>query len=90
VIDEALTVATQLAALAKATEGPLTQREQEVAGLIAHGLTNRHIAEQLVISPQTAHRNVSNIMDKLGLATRGEVAAWGVVPGASSMTAGSG
>ena len=81
-------MATHLAALAKATDGPLTQREQEVAGLIAHGLTNRQIAEQLVISPRTADRHVNNILDNLGLATRVEVAAWAVVR--SSMTAGSG
>ena len=77
-IDKALIVATHLATLAKVTDGPLTQREREVAGLIAHGLTNRQIAEQLVISPRTTDRHVSNILDKLGLASRAAVAAWAV------------
>jgi non-specific serine/threonine protein kinase len=79
-IDEALAVAMHQATPASATNGPLTHREREVAGLIAHGLTNRQIAEQLVISPRTAERHVSNILDKLGLATRTAVAAWAVEP----------
>jgi DNA-binding NarL/FixJ family response regulator len=44
-------------------------------GLIARGLTNRQIAEQLVISQRTADRHVSNILDKLGFAGRGQIAA---------------
>jgi DNA-binding NarL/FixJ family response regulator len=56
----------------------LTVRELQVAGLVAEGLTNRQIAERLVISARTADRHVSNILAKLGLATRAQVAAWSV------------
>jgi non-specific serine/threonine protein kinase len=58
--------------------GLLTARELEVAELIARGSTNLQIAGQLVISPRTVDRHVSNILNKLGLATRGQVAAWTV------------
>ena len=54
----------------------LTAREREVADLVARGLTNRRIAEELVISKQTADRHVSNILGKLGLASRAQLASW--------------
>jgi len=53
----------------------LTGREQEVLQLIAAGRTNREIAAELFISPSTASVHVSNILGKLGAATRGEAAA---------------
>jgi DNA-binding NarL/FixJ family response regulator len=59
----------------------LSPREQEVAVLIAHGLTNRQIAERLVIAPRTADNHVQHIFDKLGLSARAQVAAWVVVQG---------
>ncbi|HEV2125285.1 MAG TPA: LuxR C-terminal-related transcriptional regulator [Chloroflexota bacterium] len=59
----------------------LTRREQEVAALIARGLTNRQIAVVLVIAEGTADRHVSNILGKLGMATRAQVAAWVVEHG---------
>lgn len=60
----------------------LTAREQEIALLIARGLSNRGIAAELFISPATAARHVANIMAKLGLNTRAQVAAWVVGQGA--------
>ena len=48
----------------------------EVAVLVARGLTNRQIAEQLVISEKTAAHHVSAILTRLGLGSRAEVAAW--------------
>jgi predicted ATPase/DNA-binding CsgD family transcriptional regulator len=54
----------------------LTPREREVAALVAQGLTNRQIAEALVIAKQTADRHVSNILAKLGFASRAQVGAW--------------
>jgi predicted ATPase/DNA-binding CsgD family transcriptional regulator len=54
----------------------LTAREMQIAHLIARGLSNRAIAEELVISPATAARHVANIMAKLGLNSRAQVAAW--------------
>jgi DNA-binding NarL/FixJ family response regulator len=54
----------------------LTAREEEVLALIAEGLTNREIAERLVISEHTARNHVANILDKLGLSRRAEAAAY--------------
>jgi predicted ATPase/class 3 adenylate cyclase/DNA-binding CsgD family transcriptional regulator len=55
---------------------PLSAREREVARLIARGLTNKQIAAELIIAEGTADRHVSNILGKLGFATRAQVAAW--------------
>jgi DNA-binding CsgD family transcriptional regulator len=53
----------------------LTARELEVLRLVAAGRSNREIAAELFISPKTASVHVSNILGKLGVATRGEAAA---------------
>lgn len=53
----------------------LTRREREVLPLIAAGLTNKRIAEVLFIRENTAGVHVSNILGKLGVATRTEAAA---------------
>ena len=54
----------------------LTTREQEVAKLIALGLTNQEIAARLVVSKRTAESHVQNILEKLGFKARGKIAAW--------------
>ena len=59
----------------------LTPREQEVLALVAEGLTNAELAERLFISPRTAGVHVSNILAKLGMSSRAEVAAWAVRTG---------
>jgi class 3 adenylate cyclase len=56
--------------------GLLSSREREVAILVARGLTNRQIAEHLIISERTAEGHVDHIRDKLGVHTRAEIAAW--------------
>ena len=53
----------------------LTERELEVLRLVAAGRSNREIAAELFISPKTASVHVSNILGKLGVASRGEAAA---------------
>ena len=53
----------------------LTERELEVLRLVAAGRSNREIAAELFISPKTASVHVSNILAKLGVASRGEAAA---------------
>ncbi len=58
--------------------GDLTARETEVASLIAEGLTNAQLADRLFISPKTAAVHVSNILGKLGLSSRTEIAAWSI------------
>jgi DNA-binding NarL/FixJ family response regulator len=55
---------------------PLTRREREVAALLARGLSNREIAEALVIGERTAEMHVSNILGKLGLTSRAQAAVW--------------
>ena len=55
---------------------PLSEREFEVAQLVAAGLTNRQIAEQLVLAPKTISAHVTHILTKLGAARRAEIAAW--------------
>jgi predicted ATPase/class 3 adenylate cyclase/DNA-binding CsgD family transcriptional regulator len=55
---------------------PVSARELEVAALVARGLTNRQIAERLVISVRTVDRHVENLLRKLGLAGRAQIAAW--------------
>ncbi|WP_329117129.1 ATP-binding protein [Streptomyces sp. NBC_01465] len=53
----------------------LTRREREVAALVHQGLSNREIAEKLVISKRTADAHVEHILAKLGFGSRGEIAA---------------
>jgi len=58
------------------TEGQdLTSRETEVLALVAGGLSDREIAERLVLSPHTVHRHVANVRTKLGLPTRAAAVA---------------
>ena len=56
-------------------DDPLTPREREVALLVAKALTNRKIAERLVLSERTVESHVRNILNKLGLANRTELTA---------------
>jgi DNA-binding NarL/FixJ family response regulator len=55
--------------------GALTCREEEVLSLLAEGLSNAGIAARLVISPRTAEHHVGNVLAKLGLSSRAQVAA---------------
>jgi DNA-binding NarL/FixJ family response regulator len=57
-------------------DGGLSPREAEIAALVAEGLTNRGIAERLVISERTAGNHVAHILTKLGFTSRSQVAAW--------------
>jgi pimeloyl-ACP methyl ester carboxylesterase/DNA-binding CsgD family transcriptional regulator len=53
----------------------LTKRETEVLTLVAGGLSDREIADRLVLSPHTVHRHVANVRTKLGLPTRAAAVA---------------
>jgi two-component system response regulator DegU len=57
---------------------PLTPRELEVLRLLAQGLDNAAIAEQLVVTKQTVQNHVSNIYGKLGVTTRTEAALYAI------------
>jgi len=59
-----------------ALQGRLSRREMEVASLIDQGLTNREIAHRLCIQLATAKNHVHNILEKLGVSRRDDVAAW--------------
>jgi DNA-binding NarL/FixJ family response regulator len=59
----------------------LTDREQEVLGLIAAGMNNRQIAEHMIISEKTVKTHVSNILGKLGLEDRTQAAIWAIKHG---------
>ncbi len=58
----------------EAPAAPLTPREKEIADLVAEGLTNRRVSEELVISMRTVETHVKNIFKKLGVNSRREVA----------------
>lgn len=64
---------------------PLTNREVEVLQLVARGLTNQEIADNLVISVATVYTHVSNILSKLHLATRTQAALYALREGYSSL-----
>ena len=61
---------------AKRAFGGLTEREREVAGLIAQGKTSREIAELLVVNERTIEKHIENIFSKLGLTSRAQIAVW--------------
>jgi non-specific serine/threonine protein kinase len=60
---------------------PLTAREQQVATLVARGLTNRQIADTLVISERTAESHLERIRGKLGASNRAQIAVWATESG---------
>jgi NarL family two-component system response regulator LiaR len=64
---------------------PLTAREVDVLRLIARGLTNQEIAEDLVISVATVYTHVSNILAKLHLASRTQAALYALKEGIASL-----
>lgn len=57
-------------------ESPLSRREEEVAALVADGLSNRQIARRLHLSERTAENHVTHILNKLGFDSRARIAAW--------------
>jgi DNA-binding CsgD family transcriptional regulator len=75
-----------LGAAGGSDDGQLTAREQEVAARSGI-LTNAELARRLYISPKTAAVHVSNILAKLGMTNRAEVAAWVVRTGQAAKPA---
>jgi DNA-binding NarL/FixJ family response regulator len=67
--------------------GAISRREREVVALIARGLTSRQIAAELTIADRTVDTHVSNILTKLGLTSRVQIAAWAVANGLTTIVA---
>ena len=63
------------------TDEPLTEREMDVLKLVAQGMTNQSIADQLVISEGTVRTHVSNILSKLHIANRTQAALYALREG---------
>lgn len=63
------------AAASQAASGRLTPREREIVELISRGCANKEIARRLHVELHTVKNHVSNILNKLGVSTRGEAAA---------------
>jgi predicted ATPase/DNA-binding CsgD family transcriptional regulator len=59
-----------------ARTGRLSERERQVAELVARGLTNRQIGDTLLLSRRTVGTHLEHIFSKLGVQTRAEVAVW--------------
>jgi len=57
-------------------DSPLSEREREIAALVADGLSNRDIAERLSISVRTAENHVSHILAKLAMRSRAQLTRW--------------
>lgn len=73
-VDEVVARAT--GSRAAGTTSPVSRREWQVAELVAEGLSNKEIAEKLVVSKRTADAHVGHILAKLGFASRAQIAAW--------------
>ena len=63
---------------------PLSERETEVIRLLAQGLTNKDIAQTLILSVRTVEAHLRNIFGKLGVRSRTEAALWAIKHGYSS------
>lgn len=67
------------------TPDPLTERELDVLRLVAQGMSNREIADKLVITERTVCTHVSNILTKLHLASRTQAALYALKEGLTSL-----
>ena len=82
-VDEGVAFAVEGKTPAKPPQRPitrsttvLTRREQEIATLVAEGLSNKQIAAKLVVSERTAEYHILNILNKLGFNSRTQIASW--------------
>lgn len=78
VLEEFARYASEAQSQGQNSSEPLTTREQQVLEEVADGRTNREIGATLYISEETVKYHVKNIMQKLHLRNRAEVAAWAI------------
>lgn len=75
-LEEAFAAGLAAARMAPTPSRRLSPREEDVARLVADGLTNREIASRLGIAERTVESHLDSIRAKLGVRTRTQVAVW--------------
>lgn len=69
---------TEIEVSLKEKFGGLTEREREVAALIAQGKSNREIAKAMTVGTKTVETYVTRILNKLGFDSRVQIATWAI------------
>jgi DNA-binding NarL/FixJ family response regulator len=80
-LDEATDAYESLSRPDRGPAGPLTAREVDVLCLVARGLSNRQVAEELVVSERTVHAHLRTTYRKLGVASRAGATRWAIEHG---------
>jgi predicted ATPase/DNA-binding CsgD family transcriptional regulator len=92
-LEQAIEYAQNLPLISSATPAigektdDLTEREREVAALIAQGKSNGEIAGELVLSKRTVEKHIANILSKLGLTSRAQLVRWAIGHGLTQASA---
>jgi len=92
-LEQAIEYAQNLPLLSSATPASretsddLTERERQVAALIARGKSNGEIASQLVVSKRTVEKHIANILSKLALTSRAQIVRWAIDHGLTHASA---
>jgi predicted ATPase/DNA-binding CsgD family transcriptional regulator len=92
-LEQAIEYAQNLPLIARAmpasreTSDDLTEREREVAALVAQGKSNGEIASELILSKRTVEKHIANILSKLGLTSRAQIVRWAIEHGLTHASA---
>jgi DNA-binding CsgD family transcriptional regulator len=92
-LDKAIQLALSLDSAITSTRGAspseldrLTQRQRQVAALVAQGMSNEEIAQELVISKRTVEKHISDIFSRLDMGDRTQLVLWAIEQGLTSST----
>jgi serine/threonine-protein kinase PknK len=92
-LDKAIQLALSLDSAITSTRGAspseldrLTQRQRQVAALVAHGMSNEEIAQELVLSKRTVEKHISDIFSRLDMGDRTQLVLWAIEQGLTSST----